>query len=97
MGLRKGQTNNRKGRTPGSRNKRTQEWEELRDSLTGELAGHFNTIMKEWAMSEDEDLRYRFVNSFIDIMEFHQPKLQRTAVSAEGDVPLVQIVIDSKI
>jgi hypothetical protein len=92
----KGNTNNPKGRTPGTKNRSTIEWEQLRDSLTGELSGKFNEIMVDWANGDDEQ-REAFVNAFIRIMEFHKPKLARTALSNEGDVPLVQIVLETKV
>jgi hypothetical protein len=92
----KGKTNNPKGRTVGSKNQKSIEWEQLRDSLTGELSGKFNEIMVDWANGDDEQ-REAFVNAFIRIMEFHKPKLARTALSNEGDVPLVQIVLEGKV
>jgi hypothetical protein len=52
--------------------------------------------MVDWASGDDEQ-REAFVNAFIRIMEFHKPKLARTALSNEGDVPLVQIVLETKV
>jgi hypothetical protein len=95
-GVGKGRTNNPAGKPKGTKHQKTIQWEQLRDSLTGELSGKFNEIMVDWANGDDEQ-REAFVNAFIRIMEFHKPKLARTALSNEGDVPLVQIVLEGKV
>ena len=79
------------------RNLKTLQWEALRDSVTGDLCDHFNTIMQEWATSGDPYLQNCFVNAYIKILEFHKPRLSRTALSNEGDQPLVTIVIPEKL
>lgn len=81
----------------GAKNSRTLQWEALCDSLTGELAENFQEIMTSWARSGDFEQEMAFVAAYTKILEYHKPKLQRTALSNEGDRPLVTIVIPEKL
>ena len=96
MGLPKGQTNNANGRPVGSKNKRTEQWEQLGESITGQQAEKFNAFMdKLWNSRNDED---KMIASelYLKTLEYFKPKQARQTIVGEGDAP-VQIVISDKL
>lgn len=96
MGLPKGQTNNANGRPVGSKNKRTEQWEALGESITGQQAEKFNAFLdKLWSSRDDQD---KMIASelYLKTLEYFKPKQARQTIVGEGDAP-VQIVISDKL
>lgn len=96
MGLPKGQTNNSSGRPIGSKNKRTEQWEALGESITGQQAEQFNAFLdKLWSSRNDED---KMIASelYLKTLEYFKPKQARQTIVGEGDSP-VQIIISDKL
>lgn len=96
MGLPKGQTNNSSGRPVGSKNKRTEQWEALGESITGQQAEKFNDFLdKLWSSRNDED---KMIASelYLKTLEYFKPKQARQTIVGEGHSP-VQIIISDKI
>lgn len=96
MGLHKGQTNNANGRPVGSKNKRTEQWEQLGESITGQQAEKFNAFLdKLWSSRDDQD---KMIASelYLKTLEYFKPKQARQTIVGEGDAP-VQIVISDKL
>ena len=96
MGLPKGQTNNANGRPVGSKNTRTEQWEQLGESITGQQAEKFNAFLdKLWSSRDDQD---KMIASelYLKTLEYFKPKQARQTIVGEGDAP-VQIVISDKL
>lgn len=96
MGLPKGQTNNSSGRPVGSKNKRTEQWEQLGESITGQQAEKFNDFLdKLWNSRNDED---KMIASelYLKTLEYFKPKQARQTIVGEADSP-VQIIISDKL
>ena len=96
MGLPKGQTNNASGRPVGSKNKRTEQWEQLGESITGQQAEQFNDFMnKLWGSRNDED---KMIASelYLKTLEYFKPKQARNTIVGDADAP-VQIIISDKL
>jgi hypothetical protein len=96
MGLPKGQTNNASGRPVGSKNKRTEQWEQLGESITGQQAEQFNAFLdKLWNSRNDED---KMIASelYLKTLEYFKPKQARQTIVGEADSP-VQIIISDKL
>jgi hypothetical protein len=96
MGLPKGQTNNASGRPVGSKNKRTEQWEQLGESITGQQAEQFNAFLdKLWSSRNDED---KMIASelYLKTLEYFKPKQARQTIVGEADSP-VQIIISDKL
>ena len=64
------------GRTKGTKNVKTSQWEELGAKIIGEGAERF---MKVLDSLEDED----FTRNYIQILEYFKPKQQRTEIKGE--------------
>jgi hypothetical protein len=96
MGLPKGQTNNASGRPVGSKNKRTEQWEALGESITGQQAEQFNAFLdKLWNSRSDED---KMIASelYLKTLEYFKPKQARTVHAGDNDAP-VNIIISDKL
>lgn len=96
MGLPKGQTNNSSGRPVGSKNKRTEQWEQLGESITGQQAEQFNDFLnKLWSSRNDED---KMIASelYLKTLEYFKPKQARNTIVGDADAP-VQIIISDKL
>jgi hypothetical protein len=96
MGLPKGQTNNASGRPVGSKNKRTEQWEQLGESITGQQAEQFNDFLnKLWGSRNDED---KMIASelYLKTLEYFKPKQARNTIVGDADAP-VQIIISDKL
>ena len=96
MGLPKGQTNNASGRPVGSKNKRTEQWEQLGESITGQQAEQFNAFLdKLWNSRNDED---KMIASelYLKTLEYFKPKQARTVHAGDNDAP-VNIIISDKL
>jgi len=96
MGLPKGQTNNSNGRPVGSKNKRTEQWEQLGESITGQQAEQFNAFLdKLWKSRDDQD---KMIASelYLKTLEYFKPKQARNTIVGDANAP-VQIIISDKI
>ena len=96
MGLPKGQTNNANGRPVGSKNKRTEQWEQLGESITGQQAEKFNAFLdKLWSSRDDQD---KMIASelYLKTLEYFKPKQARNTIVGDADAP-VQIIISDKL
>ena len=96
MGLPKGQTNNTNGRPVGSKNKRTEQWEQLGESITGQQAEQFNDFLnKLWGSRNDED---KMIASelYLKTLEYFKPKQARNTIVGDAEAP-VQIIISDKL
>jgi hypothetical protein len=96
MGLPKGQTNNSNGRPVGSKNKRTEQWEQLGESITGQQAEQFNAFLdKLWKSRDDQD---KMIASelYLKTLEYFKPKQARNTIVGDADAP-VQIIISDKL
>jgi hypothetical protein len=80
MPIQKGHTNNPSGRSVGSKNKRTKEWEALGESIVNEHTERFNRLLAE--IKDDA-----FLDKYIQILEYFKPKLARTTLEG-GEKPI---------
>ena len=76
MGLRKGMTNNRKGKPKGAVNKLSKD---LRQTITGFLQDHWPEVEKEFTKLKGRDK----VNFYRDLLQYSIPKMQAVAVELE--------------
>lgn len=97
MGLRKGMTNNRKGREVGSKNVRTLEWEQFGKDFLAEAMPKLRETINEWYDSGDPDLQYKAGVLTTDVLEYFKPKMSRTEVSGVEGAPPLQIIISERI
>ena len=79
MGLPKGKTNNPAGRKPGSRNKRSEQWDALVESISGKHADRFNDVLNK---ASDKD----FGKLYVSILQHFKPKLANTTIDAKVGV-----------
>ena len=100
MGLPKGRTNNPGGRTVGSKNEKTIQWENFGDSITGKLAEGYDVLMKQLldrAIAGDDDAVEIYLNNYAKMCEYFKPKHARTTIVGDNDSSPVQIVIKSNL
>jgi len=83
----KGKTNNPHGRPTGSKNARTEQWEELGQALVTKHAERANRIMAE---SDDET----FMDNFHKLLEYFKPKQARTEIKQDGPSEMIIRVIE---
>lgn len=89
MAFEKGTSGNPQGREPGSRNKRTAQWDALVSSLEGEQAENFSRFMQTlWNGTKQDQLAA--AELYLKLLEFHKPKLARTALTG-GDGDAIQV------
>lgn len=69
------------GRPKGAVNKKTAQWEVFAEYC---LNGGLERFEKELNSLEGKD----YVNSFLNLLEFHKPKLQRTDVNNSGETTI---------
>lgn len=77
MGLPKGRTNNKRGRKAGSKNERTKQWEALGESIETKHVTRFNKVLDKM---DDET----FAKTFLQVLEFFKPKLNRTDLNGDA-------------
>ena len=76
MGLPKGRTNNPKGKPKGAKGKKTEQWEQLAETLTGEQSDEFAKFMGElWSGGKDDKLKA--ADLYIKMVEYFKPKQSR--------------------
>lgn len=81
------------GRPVGTKNKKSEQWEALAESIVGLHAENFNAILVQWAKSGDPEQEEMFANNYTKILEYFKPKLARTTVVGDNDAPPVQLVV----
>lgn len=67
----KGQVNNPNGRPKGSKNERTEQWENLAEAIVTKHADRFNAALDKL---DDKD----FISSYIQVLNYFKPKYQST-------------------
>jgi hypothetical protein len=93
MGLPKGRTNNPSGRTVGTKNEKTLQWEALGESITGCHAENFNKIIKDFMQSGDPDLMQVGAQLYLQACEYFKPKQARVSHIGEADASPINIII----
>lgn len=73
------------GRSKGSRNTKTEQWEIFADYC---LNGGLERFQQELNSLKGE----KYVNAFIGLLEFHKPKLARTQTELEVSENTIEIV-----
>ena len=94
MGLPKGRTNNPHGRKEGSKNERTKQWEQLADTITGMHADRFNSILADFMESEDDDMRAKGCQLYLEALEYFKPKQSRVQHSGDNGGPIIVSIPD---
>lgn len=79
MGLRKGMTNNPKGKTPGTKSKRTIEWEKLGEFMTVDGA----TRAKSYLLGIKDDAE--FFERYMDLLNYFKPRMAQSQVEHVGN------------
>lgn len=74
------------GRTKGTKNVRTLQWEELGKEITEANAGRFNVLLGRLWDSPDVSDQMRAAELFLKVVEFFKPKLQRIQTNPENEV-----------
>lgn len=81
----KGQSGNPAGRKKGSKDKRTQQWEEFSKFC---LEGGLKKFEKELKTLEGKE----YINAFLTLLEFHKPKLARSIITEEDEKQITRII-----
>ena len=90
MGLPKGRTNNPKGKPKGAKGVKTQQWNALAESITGEQAQNFADHMNDlWAGNAQE--KHQAAELFIKTVEYFKPKQARVESIITGDLSVNSI------
>ncbi len=82
MNTKKGHTNNPHGRPKGSKNRRTNEWEALGESIMTTHADRLNEVLSSL---DDEE----FVRSYAMILQYFKPKLASQTIDGNLDTEVV--------
>ena len=93
----KGETNNPAGRTVGSKNRRTIEWESFGKDFLADTMPLFSETITKWMESGDTDLQYKAMSLTTDVIEYFKPKLSRAQLSGAEDAPPLIIKINGSI
>jgi hypothetical protein len=91
MGLPKGRTNNPKGKPKGAKGKKTEQWEALADSITGQQAEKFQKFMDKLWKSKDIKEQSLAADLFIKTVEYFKPKQARVESIVKGDLTVNSI------
>lgn len=74
------------GRQKGVPNKKTAQWEAFSQYC---MEGGLERFQKEMNALKGKD----YVNTFVSLLEFHKPKLQRTTLEGSETAPIILNVI----
>lgn len=86
MAFEKGKSGNPQGREAGSKNKRTEEWEDFGRLLLTKNAARASRVLDD---TEDE----KFIDLYIRLLEFFKPKMNRTTIEDnEGKNPFAGLM-----
>lgn len=93
MPFKKGQSGNPKGKPKGAIGKKTQQWDLLADTLTGEQSTNFTELMSElWNGSKEDKLTA--ADLYIKMVEYFKPKMSRVDNQISGDLGINSIVFE---
>lgn len=81
-----------KGRPPGIKQKKTIEWEQLRDDIVGYHAERFNRRLSELLESEDPKVALKGMEMFCNVLEYFKPKQSRITHTGEKESPINIII-----
>lgn len=91
MPFKKGQVTNPKGKPPGTKAKKTLQWDALAESITGEQAEKFAAYMNKLWHSQDEKKQQIAADLFIKTVEYFKPKQARVETRLEGNLGVTSI------
>ena len=77
----KGKTGNPNGRTKGSKNEKTKQWEALGEAIAERHTQRFNAILD----TLDDD---KFADKYLQTLEYFRPKLNRTTLVGDTQEPI---------
>ena len=97
MPVEKGHTNNPNGRPKGSKNVRTQQWEELHESIVGLHAERFNRNLSDLMDSGDDKERIKAMELYLQVPEYFKPKHSRVAHVGEEGSEKIQIIVNDSL
>ena len=86
--FKKGQSGNPNGRTKGSQNERTKQWEALGEAITGCHAENFNRIVRSFMESGDPDLEEQGASLYLQALEYFKPKQARITHAGDSNEPV---------
>lgn len=73
------------GKTKGSINAKTRQWEQLGEAIVSQHTERFNSILSKC----DDDT---FLDNYLSVLEYFKPKLNRTAIEGTGTPLEIQVV-----
>lgn len=85
------------GRPEGSKNKRTEQWEALCESIVGEHADNFNATLSDLMTSNNEKNRLEGARLYCQVLEYFKPKYSRVEHSSEEGKEPIKIIIGDKV
>jgi len=95
MPFEKGKSGNPTGKPVGAKSTKTKQWEALHESIVGEHADNFNSLMNELWTDEDIKNRIQAGEFYLQILEYFKPKQARVAmVGEEGTAPISIVISD---
>ena len=83
------------GRTKGTKNVRTLQWEELGKGITEANGARFNELLERLWDSPDLSDRIRAAELFLKVVEFFKPKLQRIQIPMESSPIYPPLVVEN--
>lgn len=86
MPFKKGQSGNVKGKPKGAKGKKTEQWEALADSITGQQAENFQNFMNELWLSDEMKDKTLAAELFIKTVEYFKPKQARVETMIDGQL-----------
>lgn len=72
------------GRTKGSKNTKTKDWEEMREFIKSDLVPNYVDKVKQMMDSADERIVVQGMDKMLHILEYFAPKLGRTELVGDG-------------
>ena len=72
------------GRQVGTVNKKTLQWHEIGELITGNHTTRFNDLLSKMWDSPDPAEQMKAAELYLKFLEYHKPKLQRTQVESEN-------------
>lgn len=79
-------SNNPNGRPKGSKNKKTKEWETLRETLLSQHTERFIHLLDK--MDDDQ-----FVRTYLKLLEYFRPKIARIQPENDNNEPAIKTLV----